>query len=85
MTERRLGPLKASDTELMPTTTEKWVIGDLTGMGGGFELAVSNSEPTLMLTVTFPDGAGTVVERVDVTPLLNQWVHAIVRERVELS
>lgn len=80
--ERHLGPVKATSRETMPTLGTVWLEGEVQGTGGGmFSLSVSNSEPTLTLTVTMPSGAEHV-EHVDVQPLLERWVHGIVQDRV---
>lgn len=79
MTERHLGAIKATSTDIMPTTGTKWLEGDLPG-GGEFALSVSNTEPTLTLTVTIP-GIEQTTERIDIQPLINRWVLDIARDR----
>ena len=78
MSDRHLGALKASDTDHMPTTGAQWLTGDVPG-GGEFRLEISNTDPTMTLTVKVP-GMPDVIETLDFYPTINRWVHSIVRD-----
>lgn len=78
MTERNFTGVRASSIHTMPSAGVRWIMGEVEG-GGDFQLDVSNTEPTMTLKVTIP-GVGEQVERIDVTELLTQWVHGMVRD-----
>lgn len=65
----------------MPTLSTQWIVADLEGLRGGEAVvSVSNSEPSLIVTVRIP-GEPDRTEALDFQPILNRWVADMIQDR----